>query len=37
MHPLRHLCGRIPTFIRVADGKVHDVNMLGAIMPEAVA
>jgi hypothetical protein len=34
--PAADLCGHIPTFIRVTDGKVHEVNMLGAIMPEAV-
>src|SRR5258708_2920546 len=28
MHTLLDLRGNIPTFIRVTDGKVHDVNML---------
>src|SRR5271165_539416 len=37
MHPLRDLCGRSTTFIRATDGKVHDVNMLGEMMPKAVA
>src|SRR5207253_5726402 len=37
MHTLLDLRGNIPTFIRVADGKVHDVNMLDEIMPEAGA
>src|SRR5208282_4542915 len=34
---LLDLRGNIPTFIRVTDGKVHDVNMLDEIMPEAGA
>src|ERR1035438_1622317 len=34
MHTLLDLHGNIPTFIRVTDGKVHDVNMLDEIMPE---
>ena len=34
MHTLLDLRGNIPTFIRVTDGKVHDVNMLDEIMPE---
>src|SRR5664280_1893791 len=37
MHTLLDLHGNIPTFIRVTDGKVHDVNMLDEIMPEAGA
>ena len=37
MHTLLDLCGNIPTFIRVTDGKVHDVNLLDEIMPEAGA
>ena len=37
MHTLLDLRGNIPTFIRVTDGKVHDVNMLDEIMPEAGA
>ena len=35
MHTLLDLHGNIPTFIRVTDGKVHDVNMLDEIIPEA--
>jgi hypothetical protein len=31
------LHGNIPTFIRISDGKVHDVNILGEISPEAGA
>ena len=34
MHTLLDLHGNIPTFIRITDGKVHDVNMLDEIMPE---
>src|SRR5271166_3483728 len=37
MHTLLDLRGNIPTFIRVTDGKVHDVNMLDEIIPEAGA
>jgi hypothetical protein len=37
MHTLLDLCGNIPTFIRVASGKVHDVNILDEILPEAGA
>ena len=37
MHTLLDLHGNIPTFIRVTDGKVHDVNILDEIMPEAGA
>src|SRR3989449_9140279 len=37
MHTLLDLHGNIPTFIRITDGKVHDVNMLDEIMPEAGA
>ena len=29
-----NLHGNIPTFIRITDGKVHDVNILDEIMPE---
>lgn len=31
------LRGNIPTFIGIRDGKVHDVNMLDEIVPEAGA
>ena len=37
MHTLLDLHGNIPTFIRITNGKVHDVNILGEIMPEAGA
>jgi len=34
IHTLLDLHGNIPTFIRITDGKVHDVNILDEIMPE---
>ncbi len=37
MHTLLDLRGNIPTFIRITDGKVHDVNILDEIVPEAGA
>jgi hypothetical protein len=37
MHTLLDLRGNIPTFIRITDGKVHDVNVLDEIVPEAGA
>jgi hypothetical protein len=37
MHTLLDLHGNIPTFISITDGKVHDVNVLDEIMPEAGA
>jgi hypothetical protein len=37
MHTLLDLHGNIPTFIRVTNGKVHDVNILDEILPEAGA
>ena len=37
MHTLLELHGNIPTFIRITDGKVHDVNILDEIIPEAGA
>ena len=37
MHTLIDLHGNIPTFIRITDGKVHDVNILDEILPEAGA
>ena len=37
LHTLLDLHGNIPTFIGITDGKVHDVNMLDAILPEAGA
>jgi hypothetical protein len=35
MHTLLDLHGNIPAFIHVTDGKVHDVNVLDHIEPEA--
>jgi hypothetical protein len=35
MHTLLDLHGNIPTFISITDGKVHDVNILDEILPEA--
>jgi Transposase DDE domain/Domain of unknown function (DUF4372) len=35
MHTLLDLHGNIPTFIRITDGRVHDVNILDEILPEA--
>jgi hypothetical protein len=37
MHTLLDLHGNIPTFIRITDGKVHDVNILDEIFPETGA
>jgi len=37
LHTLLDLRGNIPTFIGITDGKVHDVNMLDEIVPEAGA
>jgi transposase len=37
MHTLLNLHGNIPTFIRITDGKVHDVNILDEFLPEAGA
>jgi hypothetical protein len=37
MHTLLDLHGNIPVFIHVSDGKMHDVNMLDRIEPEAGA
>ena len=37
LHTLLDLHGNIPTFIRITDGKVHDVNILDEILPEAGA
>ncbi len=34
MHTLLELHGNIPTFIRITDGKVHDVNILDEFGPE---
>jgi hypothetical protein len=37
MHTLLDLHGNIPTFISITAGKVHDVNILDEILPEAGA
>jgi Domain of unknown function (DUF4372)/Transposase DDE domain len=37
LHTLLDLRGNIPTFIGITEGKVHDVNMLDEIVPEAGA
>ena len=37
MHTLLDLHGNIPTFISITNGKVHDVNVLDEIVPEAGA
>jgi hypothetical protein len=37
MHTLLDLHGNIPAFIHITDGKVHDVNILDEILPEAGA
>ncbi len=34
MHTLLELHGNIPTFIRITDGKTHDVNILDQFAPE---
>ena len=35
MHTLLDLHGSIPTFIRITEGKTHDVNVLDEFIPEA--
>ena len=37
MHTLLDRHGNIPTFIRITEGNVHDVNLLDEILPEAGA
>ena len=37
MHTLLDLRGNIPSFIHVSDGKLHDVNALDLLVPEAGA
>ena len=37
MHTLLDLRGNIPTFIRITDGKVHDINILDELLIEAGA
>ena len=35
MHTLLDLRGNIPTFIHISDGKMHEVNLLDILIPEA--
>ena len=35
MHTLLDLRGSIPSFIHISDGKLHDVNVLDLLIPEA--
>lgn len=37
MHTLLDLRGNIPSFIHISDGKLHDVNILDQLVPEAGA
>jgi len=37
MHTLLDLRGNIPSFVSITDGKVHDVNILDHLIPEAGA
>ncbi len=37
MHTLLDLRGNIPSFIHISDGKLHDVNILDPLIPEAGA
>ncbi len=37
MHTLLDLRGNIPSFIHISDGKLHDVNVLDILLPEAGA
>jgi hypothetical protein len=37
MHTLLDLHGNIPTFIRITEGKMHDVNILDELVPEVGA
>jgi hypothetical protein len=34
LHTLRDLRGNIPTFLRLSDGKLHDVRVLDELLPE---
>ena len=36
-HTLLDLRGKIPTFLHISDGKLHDVNILDQLIPEAGA
>ena len=37
LHTLIDLRGNIPSFIHISDGKLHDVNVLDELLPEAAA
>jgi hypothetical protein len=37
LHTLLDLRGNIPTFLHISDGKLHDVNVLDLLLPEAGA
>ena len=37
LHTLLDLRGAIPSFIHISDGKMHDVNVLDLLLPEAGA
>ena len=37
LHTLLDLCGNIPAFIHISDGKLHDVNVMDLLLPEAGA
>lgn len=37
LHTLLNLRGNIPSFIHISDGKLHDVNVLDILVPEAGA
>src|SRR6202049_1854376 len=37
LHTLLDLRGKIPTFLQLSDGKLHDVNVLDQLVPEAGA
>ena len=37
LHTLLDLCGNIPTFIHISNGKLHDVKVLDLLVPEAGA
>lgn len=37
LHTLLDLRGNIPTFLHISDGKLHDVNLLDLLLPEAGA
>jgi hypothetical protein len=37
LHTLLDLRGNIPAFIHISDGKMHDVNVLDQLLPEAGA